>query len=65
VRPKKQGAKVEPEGVARVYGSGDGEVRALSEIDLRVAEGTSSLRAIVTVTTVGYGDLYPKTVQVA
>jgi hypothetical protein len=39
VRPKKQGAKVEPEGVARVDGSGDGEVRALSEIDLRVAEG--------------------------
>lgn len=30
---------IEMEGVARVYGSGESEVRALSEIDLRVAEG--------------------------
>ena len=32
-------ALIELEGVARVYGSGESEVRALSDIDLRVAEG--------------------------
>jgi putative ABC transport system ATP-binding protein len=32
-------ALIELEGVTRVYGSGESEVRALSDIDLRVAEG--------------------------
>ena len=31
---------VEAEGLVKVYGSGDGEVRALDGLDLRVAEGT-------------------------
>ena len=39
VLPTSRVPVVELEGVSRVYGTGDSEVRALSEIDLRVAEG--------------------------